>query len=487
MRSTFFLTLEAAYSREETKIMKEEHSIINRINTFLARPHYVVLIMSLTALANILELELPMYTLIALTAVYTLLFGKDILPLMPLWIAGYVTPSRSNTPGRNPESVFYGTSGIYIAGLAAVICAAFIIHIIRARKKIVKAKPQLLWGMLALLAVYLFSGIGSDHYAVIAGRNIFHALLQSAAILLPYLMFCVFVDWDEVRSDYFAWIGFCVGSVLCIEILAVYVTQEVIVDGSLLRDQIYTGWGMYNNMGGLLAMMIPFAFSLGTQYRKIWIGALGASLFLGCVFLTCSRSSILTAVLIYCVSGFWMLRYSQNRRQNILMIVSIVFVGLSAMFFFRKQLMGVYSVLMNLGLKLNNRDIVYREGWNKFLQSPILGTSFYCSGYKPDAWSTLESFHNVIPPRWHNTILQILVCCGVSGILAYLFHRLQTVKLFLRRANRGNTFIACSILALLISSMFDCHFFNIGPVLFYSMALSFAENCPRTTSHSKYL
>ena len=147
----------------------------------------------------------------------------------------------------------------------------------------------------------------------------------------------------------------------------------------------------------------------------------------------------------------------------------------------------MFTVLINLGLKLNNRDIVYREGWNKFLQSPILGTGFYCTGYKPDAWSTLESFHNIIPPRWHNTVLQILVCCGLVGIAAYLFHRLQTVKLFLRRATKENMFIACSILALLISSMFDCHFFNIGPVLIYSMALSFAENCPRTTSYSKYL
>ena len=119
------------------------------------------------------------------------------------------------------------------------------------------------------------------------------------------------------------------------------------------------------------------------------------------------------------------------------------------------------------------------EGLKKFLQAPILGNSFYSTGgYEPWAWSTQEGFNNLIPPRWHNTIVQILVCCGSVGILAYLFHRIQTVQLFLRRVTKENTFIACSLLVLLISCMFDCHFFNIGPALFYSMALSFAENRP---------
>ena len=464
--------------------MKREHSISNRINVFLATPYYIAGIMLLTALANLLELEIPMYTVVALLAVYICLFGDDLLPMMPLFISSYVTPSRVNTPGRNPESVFYGASGVYIACLAAVIGLALIVHIIRERKKITKVKPKLLLGMLSLSAAYLLSGIGSDHYAAIMAQNIVHTLLQSVAILLPYLLFSIFVDWNKLRLDYFAWIGFCAGTLLCVEILGVYCTQEVVVDGSVLRDRIYTGWGMYNNMGGLLAMMIPYVFCLATMYRKVWFGALAGSLFLGCVFMTCSRSSILVAGLAYCVCGLLMFRFAGKRRQNIIVLISLGVFILLAMIIFREQLMGLFSVLMNLGLKLNNRDIIYKEGINKFLQAPVLGNGFYSIGYKPDAWSTLERFHNIIPPRWHNTVLQILVCCGLTGILAYLFHRLQTVQLFLKRMNKQNMFIACSILVLLLSSMFDCHFFNIGPMLFYSMALSFVENCPVNESSS---
>ena len=454
-----------------------ELPIVNRINTFLATPYYIALMMFITALANLFELELLMYTLIALTAVYTCFFGVDLLPLMPILISAYVTPSRSNNPGRNPESVFYGASGVYLACLGAVIGVSLIAHVIRERKKITKAKPKLLWGLLILSVAYLLSGIGSDHYAIIVERNIMHALLQSVAILLPYLLFTIFVDWEKLRVDYLAWVGFCTACLLCVEILGVYCTQNVVVDGLVLRDEIYTGWGMHNNLGGLLAMMIPYAFCLATKYRKAWIGALSGSVFLIFVLSTCSRSSILTGGLAFCVCGFLMLRYARNRRHNTIVIVSVVAAALLVMIFFREQMMGMFNALMNLGLKLNHRDIALREGMKQFLQFPVLGNGFYSTtGYEPDAWSTLESFHNIIPPRWHNTGLQLLVCCGMVGILAYFFHRVQTVQLFLRRLTKENTFIACSILVLIVSCVFDCHFFNIGPVMYYSMALSYAEN-----------
>ena len=171
-----------------------------------------------------------------------------------------------------------------------------------------------------------------------------------------------------------------------------------------------------------------------------------------------------------------MLHYAKNRRNNIIVLVSGVGAILFAVVFFREQLMSLFRVLVNLGFKLNNRDIIYRAGLDKFLQSPILGGSFYSIDFVPDTWSTLERFISLIPPRWHNTIVQILASCGAVGMLAYLFHRIQTVKLFVKRMNKENSFIACSIMAMLIACMFDCHLFNIGPTLFYSMALGFAEN-----------
>ena len=64
------------------------------------------------------------------------------------------------------------------------------------------------------------------------------------------------------------------------------------------------------------------------------------------------------------------------------------------------------------------------------------------------------------------------------SLAAYGFHRWQTIQVIWKKPTTENLCIALSVAALLIASLMDCHFFNVGPTLFYSMALAFAENAP---------
>ncbi len=125
----------------------------------------------------------------------------------------------------------------------------------------------------------------------------------------------------------------------------------------------------------------------------------------------------------------------------------------------------------------SSRDTIYKEGLALFAQAPVFGSSFHSPGFIPWDWATVESFSGFFPARWHNTVIQLLASCGIVGIGAYLFHRIQTVRLLFKIPSKETVFIACSLGTLLICSMFDCHFFNIGPTLFYSAALAFGENC----------
>ena len=452
------------------------HPTVNRINCFLASPPYIVVVMLLTAVSNLLGLELIVYSIIAMTAVYICLLGADLLPLMPLFVCCYLAPSAANNPGRNEASVFSGSTGIYLAVLASGIAIALIFRVVRDADRFFAVKPKLLSGMLILAGAYLLSGIGSNAYPSTLGKNLVFALVQGAAIILPYWLFSGGVNWGTVRRDYFAWVGFGTGCLLVLQILGVYCSGNVVVDGIIQRRSIFTGWGMYNNMGGLLAMMIPYAFCLATQYRRGWIGTVAGSAFLICVLLTCSRSSILGGVIIFGICVFLMLYYARNRRHNTIALITVVGVFLLTVLLFHQQLLLLFSDLLSRGLDPSTRDDIYREGIALFAQKPIFGNSFYSPGYQPWAWSTVAGFGTLFPPRWHNTVVQLLACCGLVGLGAYVLHRVQTVRLFLRRMTKENVFIGCSLLVLLSCSLFDCHFFNIGPVLFYSMALSYAEN-----------
>lgn len=456
-------------------------SFADKVDYFMTSPGYIMLIMALTAISNLFGAELVVYSVFVLILVYLCLLGKDLLPVMPLVICCYLAPSVRNNPGRNPASVFsLNHGGIYMIVLAVITAAALLYRMIRDRKTIFGKKRILLGGMLILSAAYLLGGIGSKHYIGHALQSIFFALLNSAAITLPYLLFCGTVRWDRARKDYLAWIGFGVGCLLLLEISWIYLTGNVIRNGIIERSTIFTGWGMYNNIGATLAMMIPFPFYIATKYRKGWIGAIAGSLFLVGVMLTCSRASILCGGGIYFICVVLMLYFANNRRANTF-TVAIFLGGIFALvMFFGKPLLNLFSSLLDQGLDPSNRDTIYMDGFKLFAKYPLFGGSFFSTEYAPWGWSTNKAFTSIFPPRWHNTLVQLLASCGIAGFAAYSLHRWQTLKLFLGSRDPGKIFIACSIIVLLTTSLFDCHFFNIGPVLFYSMALAFAENITET-------
>ena len=453
-------------------------SIAQKIDNFMTSPVYIMAIMVLTLISNIFSAELIIYTLFVLTAAYVCLFGKDLLPIVPMVICSYLAPSISNNPGRNENSIFSAAGGgIVVVILAVVVALSLLYRFIRDCKAIFSRKHTLLGGMLVLSVAYLLGGIGSKSYMDHASQSIFFAFLNAAAIIVPYLIFAGCIDWPNTRKDYFAWVGFGAGCLLLCEIGWIYLTGNVIRDGIIERSAIYTGWGMYNNIGATLAMMIPFPFYLATKYRKGWIGAMAGSLFLVGVVLTCSRASILCGGGIYCICVVLMLYFSSNRKANTFTVALFVGGVFVLVMFFGEKLLNLFSSLLDQGLDPSNRDSIYRDGLLLFGKYPLFGGSFFSTEYAPWGWSTNAAFTSFFPPRWHNTYVQLLASCGVLGLASYGLHRWQTVKLFLLSRKPEKIFIACSVIVLLTTSLFDCHFFNIGPVLFYSMALAFAENC----------
>ena len=90
-------------------------------------------------------------------------------------------------------------------------------------------------------------------------------------------------------------------------------------------------------------------------------------------------------------------------------------------------------------------------------------------------WLIGSEMTSFLPPRWHDTVVQLLASCGLLGLLAYGFHRVQTVLMILRGITLEKIFIGLALVAFLGMSLLDNHFFNLGPTLLYSMALAFAE------------
>ena len=452
---------------------------INKFNAFLTSPLYILLTGLMAVIANLFGAEIYIYTVVILIGIYVSLFGKDYLPITPLVINCYISPSLHNNPGRNADSIFYPLNGgIYLAFLVVAFVVSVVYRIVNDKelggKNFIKAKRQLMPGLIILGCSYLLAGAFSGRYFEKGINNLLFALVQFAAVFVCYWFFCGAVKWKDARKDYFAWTGFNVGLIVCCELLGLCLTQDVISNNAINPKLIASGWGNPNNLGCMVAMMIPFAFSLSQRKKTGWIFSFASVIFIAFTCLTCSRASI-GAGFVICAVSIFVSFFNKQRRKGLIVYGTIAIITIITAVIFREKLMSLFTDLIARGFDPRNRNFVYAEGFKAFLENPIFGDTFYPEKISVTAWSTLEGFDSIVPNRWHNTIIQMLASCGIVGMTAYVIHRTQTIKLFWKKRKTDTIFIGLSLGAMLLASLLDCHFFNIGPTLFYSMGLAFAE------------
>lgn len=456
------------------------HPIVQRINEILYSPAYFLYMGVLTVLSNVFGMELFAYTVILLSGIYICLFARDLLPLLPIFACGYISPSLNNNPGLNEESIFsIKGGGLYLAVLLAVLAVSLVYRLVTdpvfGGKQFLTKKRSLLSGMLLLGASYALSGIASGQWAEYGWRNLLFAFLQLVAVAGLYFLFSGAVRWEMAPKAYLFWTGICLGYVLLVELIGIYVKEDVVVAGMIIRDRIATGWGHYNSMGALFAMVIPLPFFLTGKGRYAWFAYLSAFLFcLGLLF-TCSRGSILVGVPIYAVTYVLSVIHSHHARTLKWMHVVIVGTPVLALILFNEELLQLFRVLSDLGLDSTMRMSTYIEGFKQFAQFPIFGGSFFPLDETLYKWASAPTFTYLFPPRWHNTLVQLLATGGVVCLTAYIYHRAQTIRLFIYNFTSEKLFAGLSISAMLLTSMVDCHFFNVGPVLLYSAMLAVVE------------
>lgn len=466
--------------------INRESPLIQRLNQILYSPEYFILLGGLTILANVFCMEFVAYTLLLAIGICVCLYGRDLLPIFPIFVFGYISPSKGNNPGLNDHSVFsLQGGGIYLAVLLIAFAVCLVYRLVTdpvfGGKKFLQKKRQLLSGMLILAAAYAVSGIFSGQWAEYGWRNLLFAFLQLVAIAGLYYLLSGAVVWESAPKAYLFWTGISLGYVLLAELIGIYVKENAIVAGVILRERIATGWGHYNSMGALFAMVIPLPFFLTGKGKYAWFAYMSAFLFCVGLLFTCSRGSIIVGVPIYLATYVLSVLHSRHARlQKWTHVLHALIIGapILVLVIFNDELQHLFRELPVLGADASSRMRLetYAEGIKQFIKFPVFGGSFFPLKEDLYKWaSNSTTFGYLFPPRWHNTIIQLLATGGVVCLAAYLVHRVQTIKLFISNFTTEKLFVGLSFAALLATSMVDCHFFNVGPVLIYSGALAIVE------------
>ncbi len=468
----------------------KEGGIIHGINKFLYTPWYMLLVALIMAVANVFSLEfMSFYTYMGI-CIYVVLFAPDCFPIAPMCCCGYMLFSAGNNPAENYGNTLFSVDGnlekfIAIAVTIGVFLIArlfFELFVIRRKRT---HKPRLMWGFLALGAAYLISGIGTDGYG---GKELAYAALQIVSLCATYFYLFYTVDWSKRKPGDAAAMLCAIGIGLLIEIVAMYFRPEVmdaIANSTFHRALLKTGWGVYNNVGGMMLMCMPAPFYFACAKKHTGIYLLLASVFFVGVVLTQSRGSMLVGAIIYLVCCGFTLFYLPKGKKWIavfeLIVIFLLGVAAIMILLYCQEKWDFVVLSFEVGITDDSgRFNIYAFGFKQFLEAPLFGTGFYATVknvFQHGMNNIPDDFF--IPPRYHNTIIQLLATGGIVALLAYIFHRLQTIKIFFHKPSKQKTFLGLAIAAHLIASLLDCNFFNLGPGLTYGIILLCAEMIPQ--------
>ena len=434
------------------------------INKAFSSPFYIAFIAILAALSEIFSLEfVTYYIFIVIGIIIPSLFCFDMTGFIPPLLMIHITVSMETFSDENTVIMGkYLYHFIIMMSLAiSFLLMRFIFELITEKKRR-KQYPRLLIGYAALFVSYLIGGIFSEYASL---ESTLFGFREIASICATYFLFLYIINFKRMKKEYFAWLLLFYGLAISAEAL-VFVFKG---------ESVTPGWGVYNDVAGTLAFTIAGAGYLASKKKPYisWLFVLLMFYLLTVTALTTSRGGTLAGLVVTIVC--LVLIFVYNRKANRIstaIIVTAYLITFALLYVLDTNFMYKYfGRALGQTIEMNNlpRIETWKYGLEQWLQDPIFGVGWLQCNRRP----------HIFPARYHNTFVQLLAATGIVGVLAYLWHRYETLKLVFKKPSIEKSFAFISILGLLIASLFDCHFFNIWPGLFYGFLLSFIEGRTR--------
>lgn len=436
---------------------------------------------ALTVLCSLVGWEPLIIWYICLCGAAICLCCKDVTPAVCLLMFMHIIVSMKHSPDKRgvewcDPGYMTGTGFIVQASIAVAI---FVIPVLyRLIDGIIKRRFKLtpiFFGLCAYGAALLLNGVFSENYYYM---NFFYALGMTAIILVVYAF--VYGNVTCARDSYkkiaVYFIALCVA--LAVQLLAAYLTFDVVRNGKIERGAIKFGWGSYNQFGMLITMCVPAWFYLAEKCKHGWAFLLGEVFNLAVVLLCMSRQAILMSALLAVVCYIRYMVVSDKRKRiagGILAGASAV-VALIVIVVKHDEIAVLFSGLETMLSTGSNRTDIWKDGLQKFLHYPLFGNGFYDTTatywMTPGYCGAGYGFTQAIPFMCHNTLVQLLFSCGLAGLIAYLVHRVQTVISLFKNPSGDRIFLALTICGLLLTSLLDNHIFYPLPLFIYAPLLA---------------
>ena len=358
--------------------LRERRAVIG-VRNFFRSGWFAALAVLLMACSELFGLEIFVIYAYLVFGLLIVLFADDMLGIVPMVCCGYMIFSAENNPGKFPDSLFAQPQGqlalFYAVAVIAVMLIGRLVSMLLEREK--RGVPKLTVGFLLLGASYLLGGAFSPYYD---GRTVLMGFVQIAALCGFYFYLYYTVRWDRVPKGYLPMVISIIGVGMLAEIVGMYFGEGVIrEDGSINRVALYTGWGIYNNVGCVMAMCMPAPVYFAVKNKNGWAYTILCTVFYLGVMLTQSRGAMLFGSVVYlgCVVVTLVGSKKKERLWNAVVFAVLLVAALIGVVVFRDKVNDLFASIIDQGWNDAARFATWKACWQRFLEYPGFGVGFY--------------------------------------------------------------------------------------------------------------
>ena len=438
--------------------------------TFLNSYYFPVFVFLITLISHTFSIELFGSIILIISACIGLLVCDDLKFLLsPLMMFVLMFSEKSISNGTFYSSAYIVAMIVLIIFFLGLLIAHFFIYKESVNLKAV-IDSKLFLGLACLCGAFLLNGMFNFSQYVVG--NLIFSMAMLVCFCLVFFLFSANLKPNQELKEYLFFILYLISWLVILQFYISFIHQFQFENGSLKKESILMGWGMWNNIGGELVFLLPIHFYYASTVKKYsWLFYLSGLFSYITIALTLSRSSLLfgTAIIIACAVISCVV--GENKKINRIFTGAIAIIGIIGIIALWGKISSVLGDYLSRGLDDNGRFDIYKKGISNFCSHPIFGGGFFSVEAQD------HQFVAFMPDRYHNTIIQMMGSCGIVGLLAYALHRFETVKLLLRKRSIFTLFAALCLIGFLGTSLLDNHFFNIHPSFIYIPMLVIIERC----------
>ncbi len=404
----------------------------------------------------------------AFVFIMVLSLNDDATPVLPvLATIAFILPLKA----AQDTASFIEQNFVFMAVLVGVMLLSVVVFFVLNRRRFTFGKQFV--GLAVGAVAFLCSGL---LYDVEAWKASIPSVSMYVLVVLFVYLFSVNGISKGVSKTYFAKIFMHVGIIMVLNTTAFYVFDGRPFDVLIHAKAVNFGWGISNNLGSILLLTMPLTMYLvvredktvfHTVYYVFWFVAQVVAL-----ILSLSRGAVLPALIGVpaCIVFTFIFAKKKTKLFVSLAVVLLLLAGLFIWQWDKVQLVFQQYTVVGEGGAIHDsgRFDLYKQAWEDFLKSPILGLS---------PFHTIDPMAGQFFPLWyHNTVLQILVNAGIFGIIGYVLHLICTYRvLCTRKARKFNKFIFMGIFMWTIHGMLDPCYSMLSQLILFVILIVFAE------------